>query len=110
MQRIPPKSPKSTTLSIKAEGAICTEVWLKVTSAEVPATLRFIWMDIESPTVTSNGGTFNVLRAYADGRTSLLPSSFGGIRAMFGGVEVTPRSAGVSWDANSGVTTDNYIP
>ncbi|MBI5473055.1 MAG: hypothetical protein HY961_11995, partial [Ignavibacteriae bacterium] len=47
--------------------------------------------------VTTNGGTFNELKAYDNNVVHFLPSGFGGISAMLGGVEVTPGSSGVSF-------------
>ncbi|MBI5474091.1 MAG: hypothetical protein HY961_17285 [Ignavibacteriae bacterium] len=38
----PPEPPSSATLALTAEDASCTEAWLKVTSTEVPATVRLL--------------------------------------------------------------------
>ena len=49
------------------------------------------------PGETKNGGTFNVLRAYAENGTSFLPSNFGGICASFNDTYVYPYDQDVSF-------------
>jgi len=49
------------------------------------------------PETTPNGGTFNVLRAYADNLTSFLPSNYGGIRAILSGEDKAPWHSGISF-------------
>ena len=38
----PPEPTKPATISLKAEDASCTEAWLKVSSTELPATIRLV--------------------------------------------------------------------
>lgn len=47
------------------------------------------------PGTTTNGGSLNVLRAYANNETSFLPSNFGGIRAYLNGAERYPWDPGI---------------
>ncbi|MCC7093240.1 MAG: T9SS type A sorting domain-containing protein [Ignavibacteriaceae bacterium] len=49
------------------------------------------------PGTTTNGGSFNVLKAYADNGTTFLPSNFGGITAYLSGYEMGPWDIGVSF-------------
>jgi hypothetical protein len=49
------------------------------------------------PGTTTNGGSFNVLRDYADNGTSFLPSNFGGVSAILGGANRFPFDKGISF-------------
>ena len=49
------------------------------------------------PGETKNGGTFNVLRAYAENGTSFLPSNFGGICVIFENKIIYPYDKDVSY-------------
>lgn len=50
------------------------------------------------PIKSSNGGTFNVLTAYADDGTRFLPSNFGGIQAILNGKTIHPYDSGVIYE------------
>ncbi len=49
------------------------------------------------PGTTTNGGSFNTLKAYADNGTWFIPSNFGGITAILGGIETGPWEPGVTF-------------
>jgi len=49
------------------------------------------------PGNTKNGGSFNTLKAFTEDGDWFLPSNFGGIRAMLGGVETYPWDPGVTF-------------
>jgi len=71
-------------------------------------TLRYEYSIL--PGSTQNGGTFNVLRVYADNQTSFLPSNYGGIRAVLNGEEIAPWHSGVSFQClNHEVLPDDTV-
>jgi len=50
------------------------------------------------PGISTNGGSFNVLKAYDYNGNYFLPSNFGGIRAILGNVPRYPFDKGVSYE------------